>query len=78
MTPQLKWTKTTQSETLVVYRSTGAYADRYIIRGRGRKYGQKLVRDWELYHGNVKIGTPARLAEAKRDAQYHLDAAEAS
>lgn len=66
---ELKWTRTFHSDSLVIYRS-----GKYTIEGYSNAGpGEKLVRRWRLYYADNLIDSPARLSEAKRDAQYHAD-----
>lgn len=64
----LRWKRTTKTDRLVVYT-----AGEYRIEGKGvYGYGNRLIRIWSLWRGDVSIGSPNRLEEAKRDAAYDL------
>jgi hypothetical protein len=66
----LTWTMVKNTDAEVRYTADGA-ADGYEIVGTARKYGGGVRRVWKLYYNGTLLGSPARLAEAKRDADVH-------
>jgi hypothetical protein len=62
----MTWTLVKNTDAEVRYTANG-----YEIVGTGRRHGAGLRRSWQLYYNGVLLGSPARLAEAKRDADVH-------
>lgn len=59
------WTRTSRFERLGQPTTVYTNGD-YRIEGKGHfGYGGKIVRTWTLFRGDVVLGNPTRLSEAK-------------